>query len=79
MKLVNLKEQRGENILIYASPGSGKTHLACTVAKDKKTLLFDIDKGAKTVSNLPPEIIKNIVPIQYTTFKDLNEIGVSLY
>src|SRR5699024_422644 len=63
-----------DNILIYGTPGSGKTHLACLAARERKTLLFDIDNGAKTIENLQKEAQKNIVTIQYTKFSDLNEI-----
>lgn len=74
MRLFDPNQNNYSNILIYGAPGTGKTHLACLAARDKKTLLFDIDHGARTIENLPKEIQKNIIPIQYTKFSDLNEI-----
>lgn len=74
MKIYNFNQNNGENILIYGAPGTGKTHLACLIGKKKQTLLFDVDLGAKTLGNLPKEITRNIIPIQYTQFSDLNEI-----
>lgn len=67
-----------KNILIYGAPGSGKTHLTCGIAKDKLTLLFDIDNGAGTIRNIPSDIQKNIIPLVYTEFKDLNNIYIML-
>jgi len=74
MQIFQPDQTTSDNILIYGTPGSGKTHLACLAARERKTLLFDIDHGAKTIENLPKEAQKNIVPIQYTKFSDLNEI-----
>ena len=74
MKIYNPAADKNENILIYGAPGVGKTHLACTIAESKQTLLFDVDLGARTLNNLPKEVTKNIIPIQYTQFSDLNEI-----
>lgn len=74
MKIFQPGQSKNDNILIYGAPGSGKTHLACLAARERKTLLFDVDHGAKTIENLPKEVQENIVPIQYTKFSDLNEI-----
>lgn len=74
MQIFQPGQSTNDNILIYGAPGSGKTHLACLAARERKTLLFDVDHGAKTIENLPKEAQKNIVPIQYTKFSDLNEI-----
>lgn len=67
------------NILIYGAPGVGKTHTASMIAKDYKTLLFDVDLGAATTSNLPQEVQDNLVILQYTEFADLNTIYQMLY
>lgn len=68
------QETTNSNILIYGAPGSGKTHLALTAAKDKYTLLFDIEQGAQTVSNLSKEYRDNIFILQYTEFSDIDVI-----
>lgn len=65
---------RLSNILLYGAPGVGKTHIAASIAKKYRTLLFDIDLGASTVGNLPKETQDNLVVLQYTEFKDLNTI-----
>lgn len=62
------------NVLIYGAPGSGKTHLAAEIAKEKMTLLYDIDLGASTVNKFPQEIKDNLVILQHTEFADLNKI-----
>ena len=68
------RDKNNHTILLYGSPGAGKTYLASEIAKTKHTLLFDIDLGAKTIHNLPKEIEENIVTIQYTAFSDLQQI-----
>ena len=62
------------NVLIYGAPGSGKTHLAAEIAKEKMTLLYDIDLGASTINKFPQEIKDNLVILQHTEFADLNKI-----
>lgn len=62
------------NILPYGEPGCGKTRFALSTGEVLYTLFVDVDNGIKTALTVPQEWLKNIVPIRFTDFRDIDKI-----
>lgn len=73
---------RGESLMIYGPPKSGKTLLAATLAEKYKLLWFDLEKGVQTLRAgfnsglLKPEWKQNITAIQIPDTRT-NPIAIS--
>lgn len=58
MKLKTLRERvqtSGAKILVYGSPGVGKTHLLGTAPEDARVLFLDADGGLRTLVDAVPD------------------------
>jgi hypothetical protein len=60
------------NILLYGSPGVGKTRFIASVSSKLYTLLLDVDDGHRTIRYLPQEMSSNVVVVRMTDFTDLD-------
>jgi hypothetical protein len=78
MKFIDVTSQvtKPHFVLVYGGSGTGKTHLAGTVAEDGLTLVIDVDQGMETLS-CAPKLAKarnNLIVSTFDTFGDLNTI-----
>lgn len=59
-------------ILPYGEPGTGKTRFCASVAEVLYTLILDVDRGTKTVLQVPKSWRDNLVIARMQSFKDLD-------
>lgn len=76
MKVINIEPAKDQHLfaLVYGGSGTGKTHLMGTLGELGRTLIIDIDQGAKTIqfaSDLEAAR-KNITICSFDQFKDLD-------
>lgn len=64
------------NILPYGEPGCGKTRFGLSVGEVAHTLYIDVDNGLKTALSrgVSREWLRNIVPMKFTNFRDIDLI-----
>jgi len=76
MNIIDFESLKGGplNILPYGEPGCGKTRFGLSVGEVLYTLFVDVDNGLKTALTVPPIWLKNIVPVQFTGFEDIDKI-----
>ena len=60
------------NALIFGEPGTGKTWLAASLGEIKRTLIVDIDRGLKTLTQVPKQWLKNLILVELDAFTDLD-------
>jgi len=76
MEAIDFKDLKSGplNILPYGEPGCGKTRFGLSTGEVLYTFYVDVDNGLKTALTVPQTWLKNIVPVQFKDFRDIDKI-----
>lgn len=64
----------GLNVLVYGEPGCGKTRFGLSVGEVLSVLYCDTENGLRTASRVPQGWLKNIVPVKFEGYADIDRM-----